>query len=71
MFYPSQKENKESKPLEKTQLKHVILPFVILGVGCFVALIVFFLEFIVQKEAQEQQQENDNKKQDIETHSYD
>ena len=46
MFGPDEKEKKESKPLEKIQLKHLIIAFLILGVGCFVALIVFMIEMI-------------------------
>ena len=34
----------ESKPLEKIQLKHLIIAFLILCVGCFVAFIVFIVE---------------------------
>ena len=49
MFYKFEKEKKESKPLEKIQLKHLILAFIILGVGCFVALFVFLLEMIGKK----------------------
>ena len=49
MFGPDEKEKKESKPLEKIQLKHLIIAFLILGVGCFVALIVFMIEMIGNK----------------------
>ena len=49
MFTPDEKEKKESKPLEKIQLKHLIIAFLILGVGCFVALIVFMIEMIGNK----------------------
>ena len=49
MFGPDQKEKKESKPLEKIQLKHLIIAFLILGLGCFVALIVFMIKMIGNK----------------------
>ena len=49
MFGHDFKEKKESKPHEKVQLKHLIIAFLILGVGCFVALIVFMIEMIGQK----------------------
>ena len=44
MFKTGQKEKKESEPLDKIQLKHLIIAFLILGVGWFVALIVFLCE---------------------------
>ena len=49
MFEADEQEKKESKPLEKIQLKHLILAFIVLGVGCFVALFVFLLEMIGKK----------------------
>jgi hypothetical protein len=44
MYTTDEKEKAESKPLEKIQMKHLILAFLILGIGCCVALIVFLLE---------------------------
>ena len=49
MFGKDEKEIKESRPLEKIQLKHLIIAFLILGVGWFVALVVFLLEMICGK----------------------
>ena len=49
MFPADEKEMKESKPLEKIQLKHLIIAFLILGVGCFVALGVFLIEMTGRK----------------------
>ena len=40
MFGKAKKEMEESKPLEKIQLKHLIIAFVILGVGCSLALVI-------------------------------
>ena len=57
MFRKNEKEMKESKPLEKIQLKHLIIAFIILGVGCFLALVVFFLEIIWGKKVHKAQQE--------------
>ena len=56
MFYTREEDKKESKPLEKIQLKHLIIAFFILGVGCFVAFVVFLLEMIGGKKVQEAQQ---------------
>jgi hypothetical protein len=44
MFYTEEKEMKESKPIEKIQLNHLILAFLILGVGWFVACVAFLIE---------------------------
>ena len=44
MFGEWSKDKPESEPLEKIKLKHLILPFLILGAGCSVALLVFLLE---------------------------
>ena len=65
MFDTPQKKNEESKALEKIQLKHLIIPFLILGVGCFIALIIFLLEMIVKKKTRKVQQENENNNQNI------
>ena len=58
------KEKKESEQLEKIQLKHLIIAFLILGVGWFVALIVFVCEMMgkkmVHKSAEGQHSENQN-----------
>ena len=64
-----EKEKKESKPLEKIQLKHLILAFIILGVGCSLALIVFLIEMIGKKKVHEVQQANDGENQDMESSS--
>ena len=49
MFEADSKEMPESEPLEKIKLKHLIIPFLILGAGCSVALIVFLLEMMCGK----------------------
>ena len=46
MFRKNEKEMKESKPLEKIQLKHLIISFLILGFGFFLALVAFLVEII-------------------------
>ena len=43
--YP-QPEFAEEEPLEKIQLKHLILPYVLLGVGSLTALLVFVSEIV-------------------------
>ena len=65
MFYKDEKDMKESKPLEKIQLKHLIIAFLILGVGCFVALMVFFLEMICGKKVHEARQVNNGENQNM------
>ena len=69
MFDTDEKEKKESKPLEKIQLKHLILAFIILGVGCFLALIVFLIEMIGKKQVHEVQQANDGENRNMESSS--
>ena len=56
MFSTDEEEKKESKPLEKVQLKHLIIAFLILGVGWFVALVVFLLEMNGRRNVQEAEQ---------------
>ena len=70
MFYTDEKENKESKPLEKIQMKHLIIAFLILGMGCFVALIVFLLEMIGRTKRNEVEQANDSETQNMESLSH-
>ena len=65
MFYTPQKKKEESKALEKIQLKHLIIPFLILGVGCFIALIIFLLEMIIKKKTRKVQQENESNNKNI------
>ena len=69
MFYKDEKEKKESKPLEKIQLKHLIIAFIILGVGCSLALIVFLIEMIGKKQVNEGQQANDGENRNMESSS--
>ena len=66
IFVPDDKGMKESEPIEKIQLKHLILAFLILGMGCFVSLIVFLFEMISKKKVQKQQQLNNSENQDME-----
>ena len=66
MFYTYGKENKEPGPLEKIHLKHLIIPFIILGVGCFVALVVFLFEMYCGKKVQVAQQGSDSENQNME-----
>ena len=70
MFYTDEKENKEFKPLEKIQMKHLIIAFLILGMGCFVALIVFLLEMIGRTKRNEVEQANDSETQNMESLSH-
>ena len=70
MFYTDEKENKESKPLEKIQMKHLIIAFLILGMGCFVALRVFLLEMIGRTKRNEVEQANDSETQNMESLSH-
>ena len=60
MFYTDEKEKKETKPLEKIQLKHLIIPFIILGVGLFVALVVFLIEMTGRKNEVRQANDSNN-----------
>ena len=62
MFKAIEIEKKESKPLDKVQLKHLIIAFLILGVGCFFAFLVFLLEMVSKKKVQEAQQGSDIEK---------
>ena len=70
MFYPDEKEKKESELLEKIQMKHLIIAFLILGMGCFVALIVFLLEMIGRTKRNEVEQANDSETQNMESLSH-
>ena len=65
MFYAYDKEKPEYKPLEKIQLKHLILAFIILGVGCFVALAVFLGEMIFGKKGHAALQANNGGNQNM------
>ena len=60
MFEADEKEKKESKPLEKIQLKHLIIAFIILGVGWFVALVVFLIEMTGRKNEAQQAYDSNN-----------
>ena len=60
MFYTDEKEKKESKPLEKVQMKHLIIAFLILGVGWFIALAVFLIEMKARRNVNEAQQSNNS-----------
>ena len=74
MFTRNEKENVEYEgDLEKIQLKHLVIAFLILGVGCFVALIVCLLEMIIgrEKKVQEGQQGRENENQNMESYSLD
>ena len=57
MFYTDKIENKESKALEKIQMIHLIIAYLILGVGWLVAMVVFMLEMYLGKKVQEVQQQ--------------
>ena len=56
MFKTGQIGKKESEPLEKIQLKHLINAFLILGVGCLIAMLVFMIEIFCGKKVQERKQ---------------
>ena len=60
MFPVNEKEKKESKPLEKIQLKHLIIAFLILGVGWFVALVAFLIEMTGRKNEVRQANDSNN-----------
>ena len=60
MFPADEKEMKESKPLEKIQLTHLIIAFLILGVGCFVALGAFLIEMTGRKNEVRQVNDSNN-----------
>ena len=66
MFDTFENVNRESEPLEKIQLKHLIVAFLILGVGCFVALIVFMIERFWGGMLKETQQVSDSENQNME-----
>ena len=65
MFEPDEKEKKESEPLEKIQMKHLIIAFLILGGGCFAALVVFLLEMISGGTLNDVQQANNRGNQNM------
>ena len=69
-FSKDEKEKEESEPLQKIQLTHLIIAYLILGVGCFLALIVFFIEMIGKKQVHEAQQANDRGNQNMEILSH-
>ena len=60
MFGADEKEKKESKPLEKVQMKHLIIAFIILGVGWCVALTVFLIEMTGRKNEARQANDSNN-----------
>ena len=61
MFGYEENETKETKPLEKVQLKHLIIAFIILGVGCLVASFIFLIEIFCGKKGQQSSsRENQN-----------
>ena len=62
MFGEWSKYKPESEPLDKINLEHSIIPFLILGAGCFVALIVFLLEIIFGEKRHQAQQAITNEK---------
>ena len=49
MFFDKGRTVPEDEPLEKIQIEHVMIPFVILGVGTIISLFVFFGELYVGK----------------------
>ena len=66
IFGKDYKEQKVSKPLEKIQLKHLIIAFLILGVGCVVALLVFMIEMNRGTKVQEGEQGSSRENQNTE-----
>ena len=44
MLLAADEVKEKSESLEKIQLKHLIIAFLVLGVGWFVALVVFLIE---------------------------
>ena len=71
MFETVKKERKESEPLEKIKLKHLVIAFLILGVGSLVAFVAFLLEMIGGKKLQEAQKDSDTENQNMESYSSD
>ena len=69
MYDIDEKEKAESKPLEKIQMKHLIIAFLILGIGCFVALIVFLLEMFGKKKVMEEHQASNRENLNLESYS--
>ena len=70
MFYKAKKEMEESKPLEKIQLKHLIIAFVILGVGCSLALVIFVWEIIWGEKVHKVLKSNNGENQNMNSSSY-
>ena len=66
MFSSDENEKEESKPLEKVQLKHLIIALIILGVGCLVAFVVFLIEMFCGKKVQETHRGNSRENQNME-----
>ena len=58
MFSINEEEIKDSGPIEKIQLKHLIIAFLVLGAGCFIALVVFMFEMIWGGKVEELQPTN-------------
>ena len=44
IFRPKSDPKPKDEPLEKIRLEHLILPFILLGVGTIVAVLVFVCE---------------------------
>ena len=70
MFGKAKKEMEESKPLEKIQLKHLIIAFVILGVGCSLALVIFVWEIIWGEKVHKVLKSNNGENQNMYSSSY-
>ena len=49
MLYTEGRTVQEDEPLEKIKIEHLMIPFVILGVGTIISLFVFFGELYVGK----------------------
>ena len=65
MFYGGQTVPEDPEPLEKIHLNHLILPFIILGVGCSVALVVFVLEIIWKRKGHQARKANTGENQNM------
>ena len=49
---------KESEDTQKIQLEHLIIPYIILGVGLVVGLVVFLFEKLVERQVTAQAKNN-------------
>ena len=51
-------KKKETEDTQKIQPKHLIIPYIILGVGLVVGLVVFLVEKLVERQVKAQPNDN-------------